>query len=106
MDLATAKQRLVEAERAFPTRPLVEFAVFETPHGELRVSVTERLRKKCRKGRLWKSPAMLTALKNAEYGFDQKASRSRGGSDGIFNVDRGFRPPNSMMKKLFNQFLD
>ena len=49
---------------------------------------------------------MLTALKNAAYGFDGKASRSRGGADGIFCVDRNYRPANSMMKKLYPQFLD
>lgn len=49
---------------------------------------------------------MLTALKNAKYGFDQMTSRSHGESDGVFCVDRGYTPPNSMMKKLFGQFLD
>ena len=49
---------------------------------------------------------MCTALKNAEYGFDARASRSRGGLDGVFSVDRNFSPANSMMKKLFDKFLD
>ena len=49
---------------------------------------------------------MLTALKNAAYGFDPRSPRSRRGADGIFVVDRGFRPVNSMMNKLFSQFID
>ena len=106
MDLAEAKKKLEEAETALSLGPVAAFAEFDTPHGALSVSVTDRLRRKCRKGRVWKSAAMLTALKNAAYGFDPKAARSRGGADGIFLVDRGFRPVNSMIKKLFFQFID
>lgn len=106
MDLAEAKMRISRAEADLEDHPVANFAEFATPHGELRVFVTERLRKRCKKERLWKSSAMCTALKNAEYGFDSKASQSRGGSDGIFTVDRSFRPVNSMMKKLFERFLD
>ena len=106
MDLATAKQRLRETEALLAEGPLAEFTIFETPHGPLRVMVTARLRRKCRKGRVWMSTPMLTALKNAAYGFDALASRSRGGSDGVFAVDPGFKPANSMMKKLFDQFLN
>jgi len=49
---------------------------------------------------------MLITLKNASYGFDPKAALSSGGRDGIFSVNRNFRHANSMMKKLFNQFID
>jgi len=84
----------------------VEFSRFETPHGRLSVLLTTRLRKKCKKGRIWKSSAMLTSLKNAAYGYDPKTGLSRGGSDGIFRIDREFKPVNSMMKKLFTQFID
>ncbi|MCK9995284.1 MAG: hypothetical protein KAH56_03275 [Candidatus Krumholzibacteria bacterium] len=106
MDLAAAKEKLQIAEVVLDVRPLAFFAEFDTPYGELKVTVTERLRRKCRKGRVWKSVAMLTALKNAVYGFDAKAPRSRGGADGIFRVDRNHRPANSMMKKLFDKFLE
>ncbi|VAW71507.1 hypothetical protein MNBD_GAMMA12-3821 [hydrothermal vent metagenome] len=34
------------------------------------------------------------------------SSRSRGGLDGVYLLDRDFKPANSMMKKLFDQFLD
>ena len=49
---------------------------------------------------------MLSTLKNGAYGFDPDSPRSRGGADGIFKVDRHFRPRNSMMNKLFDRFLD
>ncbi len=49
---------------------------------------------------------MLTALKNASYGFDASAPRSRGGSDGIFCLDRSFKPANAMMTKIYARFLD
>jgi hypothetical protein len=49
---------------------------------------------------------MLAALKNASWGFDPQKARSSGGSDGIFLIDRDFRPANSMMRKIFDRFLD
>ncbi len=49
---------------------------------------------------------MLTALKNAAYGFDERQSRSLGGRNGIFIIDRDFHRPNEMMAKLFDRFLD
>ena len=106
MDLTTAKSILNDCSRGLDDKRIVAFHSFDTPHGPLTVHVTDRLRKKCIKAKLWKKPAMLTALKNAAYGFDSKAGRSRGGSDGIFVVDRDFTPPNAMMKKLFDQFID
>lgn len=65
-----------------------------------------RLKKRALKNRVWKSKSMLKALKNAAYGFDEKQARSRGGTDGIFLLDRHFIPKNEMMKKLFEGFLD
>jgi hypothetical protein len=106
MDLAEVKERLGDLEAILTDRSVADFGDFDTPHGALSVTVSDRLFKKCRKGRVWKSPGMCTAMKNAEYGFDPKTSRSRGGSDGLFRVDRHFTPVNSMMKKLFDQFLD
>ena len=69
MDLAVAKEKLQVAEVILNSQPVAYFAEFDTPYGMLKVSITERLRRKCRKGRTWKSAAMLTALKNAAYGF-------------------------------------
>ncbi len=107
-DLAELKDKVTEAEVLLKAYPLVE--VFKRMNDERRrvtqVLLTERFRKKCRKGKVWKSPAFLTALKNAEYGYDPKHSRSPGGYDGVFALDRDFRPANAMMKKLFDQFID
>jgi len=106
MDLKEAKRRLGEAEASLDEATFATFATFDTPHGPLEVLVTDRLRRRCRKGRVWRSTAMLTALKNAAYGLDARAPRSRGGQDGVFLVDRDHRPANSMMKKPYDRFLD
>lgn len=106
MELSTLKQRLTEAESALESDAFVELGAFETPGGAMSVVLTERLRKACRKGKVWKSTAMLTALKNVQYGLDRTRPRSRGGSDGVFLVDRDFHPANEMMRKLFDRFLD
>ena len=49
---------------------------------------------------------MLGTLKNAAYGFDESRARSVSGRDGIYIVDRDFDPPNEMMRKLFDRYLD
>lgn len=106
MDLAALKARLTDIEGALEHSPLVELCTFETPGGKLVLVVSDRLRRVCKKGKVWKSNRMLTALKNAHYGFDRSRPRSRGGADGVFLLDRGFHPANEMMKKLFDHFLD
>jgi hypothetical protein len=35
-----------------------------------------------------------------------RIARSVAGRDGVFLLDRGFRPPNAMMRKIFDRFLD
>lgn len=106
MDLAEAKARLLAIEPELSTSPLVELHAFEREGRTLHLGVTERLRKAARKEGVWRSREMLVTLKNAAYGFDEQKARSAGGRDGIFLLDRGFRPPNPMMHKLFDRFLD
>ena len=106
MELAEAKAKLIQLESVLGDAEIVLFATFDTPAGKLLLYLTERLQRQCRKGKVWKSPGMLSTLKNAAYGFDIDNPRSRAGSDGIFKVDRNFRPRNSMMSKLFDRFLD
>ena len=106
MDLATLKSRLADVEATLDADPLVELCGLETPHGDLSVVISDRFRRACRKGKVWKSNAMLTALKNAAYGLDRERTRSRGGADGIFLLDRDYRPANEMMRKIFDRFLD
>jgi hypothetical protein len=106
MELAEAKERLKALEGALAEAPFVEFHAFERQGRTLHVAVTARLRKYARKEGVWRSREMLITLKNAAYGYDERQARSVGGRDGIFLMDRTFRPANAMMGKLFDQFLD
>jgi len=106
MDLSALKKRVSDIEIELDSHAVVELCRFETPGGKVVLSVTDLLRRACRKGKVWKSNAMLTALKNVQYGLDRTRMRSRGGADGVFLLDRGFQPANEMMRKLFDRFLD
>lgn len=106
MDLAAAKERLKAIEGDLATAPHVHFHTFYRDNRPLHLHLTERLRKTARRDGLWKSREMLTTLKNAAYGFDEKRARSLSGRDGIFLLDRTFRPPNAMMTKMFDRYLD
>lgn len=106
MTLQEAKDKITMIEDRLNDEPFVVFHTFERNQRLLHLALTERLRKRLKKARLWKSAPVLTALKNAEYGFDEKHARSLGGSDGIFLLDRTFSPKNEMMRKIFDQYLD
>ncbi|MBY0457048.1 MAG: hypothetical protein K2V38_06910 [Gemmataceae bacterium] len=106
MELAEAKDRVKAIEGSLADAPYVEFHAFEREGRTLHVALTERLRKVARKEGVWRSREMLATLKNAAYGFDERQARSVGGRDGIFVMDRAFRPANEMMRKLFDRFLD
>jgi len=106
MTLDEVKTCIELIEDQLPNAPFV-VAWKEVRNGRIiYVGLTERLHKKARKGHIWKSPHFLSTLKNAEYGFDESHARSRGNSDGIFLLDRNFRPSNEMMHKIFDQYLD
>lgn len=106
MEPAQAKEKLKALEGTLADVPFAEFHVFEREGRRLHVAVTALLHKCARKEGAWRSREMLATLKNAAYGFDETQARSVGGRDGIFLMDRNFRPPNEMMRKLFDQFLD
>ena len=106
MDLVDARERIRAIEDELADAPFVEFHAFERDGRTIRVGLTERLRRSARKEGVWRSREMLATLKNASYGFDERNSRSVGGRDGVFLMDRGFRPANEMMAKLFDRFLD
>ena len=98
---------LIESVEAFLTDSPFAIALdFERNHRKIHVGLTEKLRRRCKSGKVWKSKQFLTALKNAQYGFDEVHARSPGGSDGIFVLTRDHRPKNEMMKKIFDRFLD
>ena len=106
MTLQEAKDKINSIEGQLADKPFALFHTFERNDRRLHLALTERLKKKANKGRVWKSTSFLTALKNAEYGFDDKQARSLGGADGIFLLDRTFKPKNEMMRKIFDQYLD
>jgi hypothetical protein len=106
MNLSEAKMMLEAVELELPNKPIVIANTFERNGRKLYLGITDRLRRIAKRGRVWKSSAFLTALKNAEYGFDESHARSLGGSDGIFLIDRNFKPQNQMMRKIFGQFFD
>lgn len=106
MELASAKERLKELESELSGAPFVTFHTFVRESRPLHLCLTERLRKHARKEGVWRSREMLVTLKNAAYGFDPARARSVSGRDGIFLLDRTFRPVNEMMRKLFDRFLD
>jgi hypothetical protein len=106
MDPAEAKAQLKALEGELPGATFVHFHTFVRDARPLHVCITERLRKHARKEGVWRSHEMIAALKNAAYGFDDQRARSTGGRDGIFLLDRTFKPANEMMRKLFIHFLD
>ena len=106
MEVSDCKQRLREIEPQLAGSTLVLFAAFDREGRRLHLALTDRLRRAARKEGVWNSREMATALKNAAYGFDEERARSAGGADGIFILSRSYRPPNAMMRKLFDRFLD
>ncbi|MBX7174917.1 MAG: hypothetical protein K1X72_28330 [Pyrinomonadaceae bacterium] len=106
MTIEEAKSIFEKVEPLLQSEPFVVAHTFERNGKKLNLCLTERLRRIAKRGRVWKSNRFLTAIKNAEYGFDETKARSRGGSDGIFLLDRNFAPPNAMMRKIFDQYLD
>lgn len=106
MNLSEAKILIENVESNLSDEPFIIAYTFERNGKKLHLGITDRLRRKAKRGRVWKSSEFLTALKNAEYGFDESHARSSGGSDGIFLIDRNFTPRNQMMRKIFDQYLD
>lgn len=106
MELADSKDKVKAIEGLLTDAPFVVFHTFVCEGRALQFALTERLRKAARKEGVWRSREMLVTLKNAAYGFNDQHARSVGGRDGIFVVDRTFRPANEMMAKLFGRFLD
>ena len=105
MNLEDLKVMIESIEQDLPHHPFSIIHTFVRDNQRLQLGITERLRRQCRRGRVWKSKEFLTALKNAQYGFDETHARSPGGSDGIFLLTPDYRPKNEMMKKLFDRFL-
>ena len=106
MELADVRDRLKAIEHALDDAPCTLFHTFSPAARPLHLALTARIRKHARKEGVWRSREMLATLKNAAYGLDERRARSAGGRDGVFLMDRDFRPANEMMRKLFDRFLD
>lgn len=108
MKLDKVRELFDKAESALALEPFVIVATFATDgrRRTLHVALTDRLRKQSKRGHAWKSKEMLSAFKNAAYGYNAEKTYSPGGSDGIFALSRDYRPKNAMMKKIFERFLD
>ena len=106
MDLDEAKCLLSNSENILDKQSIFLLHSFNRNGKKLKLFITDRFRKKSQKGKVWKTRAMLTAIKNAEYGFDACYKKSAGGYDGIFELTRDYKPKNQMMRKIFDQFID
>jgi hypothetical protein len=106
MNLDEAKEVVETAEPRLSAEIYVVAHSFERGGRKMHVALTDRLKRACKRGRVWKSKEFLTCFKNAAYGFDPSHARSSGGADGIFILTRDHRPRNEMMRKLFDRFLD
>jgi hypothetical protein len=73
---------------------------------KLIIALTHRLYILLKKQKLWQSNDFLITLKNAKYGFNHNNPRSRGGKDGIFLVEKNFKPRNKMIDKLYDRFIE
>lgn len=98
--------QIEEVEEELADEPYGLLGLFDRKGRKLMLGITDRLRKRCQKGMVWRSRGFMSTLKNVKYGFDETIAHSVGGSDGIFLLDRTFKPPNEMMRKLFDQYLD
>ena len=106
MTLSDLRTLIESIEPRLAKEPFVVAHTFARDSRPFHVALTDRLRRRAKKGRVWKTPEFLTALKNAEYGFDRSRTRSRGGADGVYLLDRSFSPKNEMMRKVFDRYLD
>lgn len=106
MNLNEAKEIIELVEEKLKDKPFVIAHTFERNNRKLHLGITERLRRITKRKRIWKTNSFLTAIKNTEYGFDETHARSLSGSDGIFLIDRNFKPKNEMMRKVFDKYLD
>lgn len=104
--LEALKTQLRTIQHQLPEHVMLTLMVCTREEHTLHVHLTQRFYKRARKAKMWASKGMLTALKNASYGFDPSNARSRGGADGLFLLDRHFTPANTMMKLMFDGFLD
>jgi hypothetical protein len=109
MDLEETKAMLDRARALLSATGASAFVVahrFSRNGRDLELVLSARLMRVLKRERLQHSPRVHKALKNAGYGFDPENPRSESGRDGLFLLDRDHHPPNEMMRKLFDRYLD
>lgn len=98
--------RLKKLGKSLDSKEIALLSEYHRDGSILSVHIIGQFCKRCRKAGVWARSELYATINNAQYGFDQSASFSPGGRDGIFRLTREYRPKNAMMKKLFDQFLD
>lgn len=106
MEISEAKKKVDESEELLKTEIIAEIDRREVNDRTLVTFISNDLMKKCKKGKLWKSQQFYITLKNIKYGLEQNQMRSVSGRDGIFLVDRDYKPKNSMQTKIYDRFID
>lgn len=106
MEIDALKTQLAGIESQLESETVVLFSTSTVNDRELQVYLTPQLKKSCKRKRIWKSAPFFITLKNTKYGITPLQSRSRGGRDGVFQLDRAFRPWNEMQRKIFDRFID
>jgi len=104
LSIKDLKQRLKDLGK-----PIYKNGITALSHNEENhtwVYITEDFVRKCKKAKIWNTPAFLSTLRNCWYGIDVKKMKSPGGKDGIFVIDRNYKPKNEMQRKIFDQFID
>lgn len=85
---------------------IVSYEDFVVNGKPFKVYLSGSLKKHARKARVWKTNEFCLTLRNVKYGLDQNSTKSKGGRDGVYLLDRNFRPANEMQKRIFDQFID
>lgn len=106
MLIENVKEKLTKAESTLKDNLLVHYEKFAVNEKQLSVYLTQKLMKEARKSKVWKGKEFCITLRNVKYGLDPEQVKSRGGRDGIFLLDKAFRPYNEMQRRIFDRFID
>ena len=85
---------------------MIRYEGFIVNERKFDVYLTQKLMKEARRSKVWKSKEFCITLRNVKYGLDLEQIKSRGGRDGIFLLDKTFRPYNEMQRRIFDRFID
>lgn len=106
MKLEEIAEHLSAAQQQLEGRSFVPCLTMTRDGKTVTVGITARFLKAVRQAGFDRSPRLYSALRNAGYGLDRARPRSRAGRDGVYLLDRSFRPVNEMMAKIYDRYLD